>query len=70
MSEHEPNVSLSVTALSVPDLVTVLRKSGARRVTAQVIQKDIDAGAPVNADGTVNLIEYAAWITREAGRAD
>ena len=64
------NVSLSLTALSVPDLVTVLGKSGARRVTAEVIQEDIDAGAPVNGDGSINLIEFVAWWAREASRAE
>jgi hypothetical protein len=34
------------------------------------IRQDLAAGAPVNADGTVNLVHYAAWLTREAGRGD
>ena len=28
------------------------------------LEADIAAGAPVNADGTVNAIAYAAWILK------
>ena len=32
------------------------------RVPPEWIREDIDAGAPTNADGTINLIQYAAWL--------
>jgi len=36
-----------------------------------MIRYDIEAGAPVNADGTVNLVHYAAWLAKEtASRGD
>ena len=32
---------------------------------------DIDAGAPTNGDGTINLVQYAAWLVKEmANRGD
>ena len=31
-------------------------------VALQAIQEDLDAGAPRNADGTLNLVHYAAWL--------
>jgi hypothetical protein len=31
-----------------------------------MLEADIAAGAPANADGTMNLIHYAAWLAREA----
>jgi len=30
-----------------------------------MIQTDIDDGAPLNADGTLNLVHYAAWLVKE-----
>jgi len=30
-------------------------------VTADMLKADIDAGAPTNADGSINLVHYAAW---------
>ena len=54
-----------ITALSPARVAELLRRSGARQATADTVQADIAAGAPVNADGTVNLIHYAAWLVKE-----
>jgi hypothetical protein len=35
-----------------------------------MLRADIDAGAPANADGTINLVHYAAWLVKEMGRGD
>ena len=32
--------------------------------TEESIAEDIAAGAPQNEDGTINLIEYAAWLVK------
>ena len=31
-------------------------------VPGEWVEKDLEAGAPTNADGTVNLVHYAAWL--------
>ena len=61
---------LRLTALSVADLARLLERAGVRDASEERIRHDLAAGAPVNADGTVNLVHYAAWLTREAGRGD
>ena len=45
-------------------LVEVLRRSGSRTMSLERLEAGIAAGAPVNADGTVNAIAYAAWILK------
>ena len=30
-----------------------------------MLQADIDDGAPTNPDGTMNLVQYAAWLVKE-----
>lgn len=40
-------------------------RAGARHASPEAIQADLAAGAPSNPDGTLNLIEYAAWLARE-----
>jgi len=73
MSGNAPmqNPGLKVTALAVSDLAKLLSKSAGKSVTAEMIRYDIEAGAPVNADGTVNLVHYAAWLAKEtASRGD
>jgi hypothetical protein len=61
-----PSSTPTMTALPVATLADILRRAGARHASPEVIQADLDAGAPVNDDGTINLIEYAAWLVREA----
>ena len=46
-------------------LVEVLRRSGSRTISMERLEADIAAGAPVNADGTVDVVKYAAWILKE-----
>ena len=56
---------LNPAALPVPDAARVLTRLGGKPVTEAMIRADIDAGAPVNADGSVNLVHYAAWLVKE-----
>jgi len=60
MEEH-----LNPLALSPENLVKVLVKAGCRFMTLEILQRDIDSGMPSNADGTVNLIKYMAWMIKE-----
>lgn len=40
-------------------------------VALEAIQEDLDAGAPRNPDGRVNLVHYAAWLNLQlAGQTD
>ena len=56
---------LNPLALSPDNLVTLLQKAGYRAMTLELLQEDIDGGVPVNADGTISLIKYMAWLIRE-----
>ena len=61
MSETTP----SLTALTVAQMAKMLSAAGGRMVTEAMVLADIDAGAPVNPDGTINLVHYAAWLAKE-----
>jgi len=56
---------LKLTALSITDAAKVLTKASGRTISESMIREDIGAGASVNSDGTINLIHYAAWLTKE-----
>ena len=63
--------SLKLTALQPEMLVNILRRAGSRTISAESLAADFAAGAPRNEDGTVNLIEYAAWLVKgEDANAD
>jgi len=49
-------------ALGVSDAARLLTAAGGHRVTEKMIEDDVAAGAPTNADGTINLVHYAAWL--------
>jgi len=70
MSETRSELSLNPLALRLKDLARILSALGPQPVTVQMLQADIDAGAPTNPDGTINLVHYVAWLVREIGRGD
>ena len=66
MSAETPKI----TALTPAQAAKILAAAGNRRITEAMVRADIEAGAPANADGTVNLVHYAAWLAREAAHGD
>jgi hypothetical protein len=61
---------LNPQALRLEDLARILSASGPKPVTVEMLQADLDDGAPQNADGTMNLLLYVAWLVRELLRRD
>lgn len=54
-----------------PEQAAKLLSAAAKiRIPLEQIVDDMEAGAPRNADGTLNLVHYAAWIVKELGRGD
>ncbi|MCW5777761.1 MAG: hypothetical protein KIS87_15095 [Phycisphaeraceae bacterium] len=58
---------LNPAALPVADAARVLTRLGGKPVNEEMLRADIDAGAPTNGDGTLNLVHYAAWLVKEMG---
>ena len=56
---------LNPAAMAVADAARVLTRLGGKPVTEDMLEADIDAGAPTNADGSVNLGHYAAWLVKD-----
>jgi hypothetical protein len=69
-NNQSPRPPLNPTALSVTDAALVLSRAGGTSVTESMIREDIAEGAPTNADGTLNLVHYAAWLVKEMASAD
>ena len=67
----EPDAKLNPAALPLADAARLLSAAGGQRITVDMLEADQAAGAPVNADGSLNLVHYAAWLVREmSGRGD
>ena len=49
--------SIKLTALTIPQMVSLLKKAGSRTITEEGLTADIEAGCPVNDDGTLSLYD-------------
>ena len=65
MPDRPAGEKKSPASLSVDDALRLLRASGSRHASTESLRADIEAGAPINADGTINLVHYGAWLVRQ-----
>jgi hypothetical protein len=69
MSDHNAEVRqaspMDPRSLRLDDMARILTALGPKPVTIEMLMADIDDGAPVNADGTMNLLNYSAWLAKE-----
>ncbi|NRA37017.1 MAG: hypothetical protein HRU15_02650 [Planctomycetes bacterium] len=56
--------SINPNALTPEQCMLILQKSGSPKASVAHIQRDIENGAPVNADGTIHMMHYCAWLTQ------
>ena len=55
-----------ITSLEPGQVARLLSAAGQRSIDESMIRADIESGAPVNADGTLNLVHYTAWLVKQA----
>jgi hypothetical protein len=70
MDQEHGKHSSDPSSLTLADTARLLMRATGQTVTVAMIEADRAAGAPANADGTLNLVHYAAWLVREVGRRD
>ena len=78
MNEATPNMmqdqgperpgAVNPTALPITDAARLLSAAGGQQITVEMLEADVAAGAPTNADGTINLVHYAAWLVLDMSR--
>jgi hypothetical protein len=68
MRTRMAKAALNPQALALTDAARVFSAAAGATIDVAMLQADIDAGAPINADGTLNVVHYAAWLVREMGR--
>ncbi len=70
MDHDNGKPALNPMSLTVTDAARLLTRSIGEPVTVEMLQADLEAGAPANVDGSINLVHYAAWLVREMGSRD
>ncbi len=66
-SSDIPADRIDPLAVTVAQAAKVLSAVSGERIAEEMIRADVEAGAPVTADGRVNLVYYAAWLVRQEG---
>jgi len=54
-----------IKALTVDQLAGLLSKSSRRNIPAEYVRRVAEDAQILRADGTINLIEYVAYLARE-----
>jgi hypothetical protein len=68
--ERERRPRMNPQALTIPDAARLLSALSIGAITEEMLRADVAAGVPTNADGTFNLVHYAAWLLQEMGSGD
>ena len=64
------NTPVDPNRLTPEQAAKLLSAASKVRVPVEQIVADLEAGAPQNHDGTMNLVHYAAWLLKGDGRGD
>ncbi|MBA2480455.1 MAG: hypothetical protein H0V44_07315 [Planctomycetes bacterium] len=65
MTREKTDETPRLTSVSIELAASLLRRGGWDSASEEALRIDIAAGAPVNADGTLNLLAYGSWLVRE-----
>ncbi len=68
MTDKTPRIDPN--RLTVEQAAKLLSAAAKVRIPPEQIAGDLEAGAPANADGTINLVHYAAWLVKETARRE
>ena len=69
MADDAPKPQLNPAAMPLRDAARLLAKVGGPSITEAMLASDVEAGAPTNPEGTINLVHYAAWLVKEMRRS-
>jgi hypothetical protein len=50
--------------VALADTPWLLSGAGGQRISVGVLEANVASGAPANADGTLNLVHYTAWLVQ------
>jgi len=50
--------------LSTDQIVKILKQSGSKKITNELLKSDADGDEFLEQDGTINLVNYLAWMLK------
>ena len=61
---------LDPNRLTPEQAAKLLSAAAKQRIPLELLERDLASGAPHASDGTLSLVNYAAWLVKEMGRGD
>lgn len=58
-------MAVNITSVAIESAADILTQASQKKFFAETIKADVAAGAPLNKDGTINLLHYAAWLVQQ-----
>ena len=63
-------MELNTPPMTKTNFIQVLQHYGCQTISSEKLDAQIAAGAPVNDDGTINIVNYTAWVLKELCHAE
>ena len=63
-------MELNVPPMTKTNFIQVLQHYGCQTISSEKLDAQIVAGAPVNDDGTINIVNFTAWLLKELCHAE
>ena len=63
-------MELNVPPMNKAQFIQVMQHYGCRSITEEKLEEHLAAGAPVNEDGSINIVNFTAWILKELCHAE
>lgn len=68
MITDKTSLQINPMAMKPADITKLLKVASGQQVSESMIQAAIDSGAPVDAQGFINLVEFTAWLEQQNQR--
>ena len=63
-------MELNVPPMTKTNFIQVLQHYGCQTISSEKLDAQTAAGAPVNDDGTINIVNFTAWLLKELCHAE
>jgi hypothetical protein len=62
MIADKSSLQLNPTAIQPGNVAKLLTAASGQQISELMVQAAIDSGAPADAKGSINLVEFIAWL--------
>ena len=68
MNADKTSLQLNPAAIRPGDIAKLLTAASGQQVSELMVRDAVNSGAPVDANGAINLVEFIAWLEQQHQR--